>query len=68
MRDERSHVPDLIARLQDSEPAVARAAHVALKSLTGKDFGPAPGASEAEKGRAVRAWKAWWDQQPRTQR
>ncbi len=68
MRDERSHVPDLIARLQDSEPAVARAAHAALKSLTGKDFGPASGASEAEKGRAVRAWKAWWDQQPRTQR
>ncbi len=68
MRDERSHIPDLIARLQDSEPLVARAAHAALKSLTGKDFGPAPGASPAEQGRSVRAWKDWWDQQPRTGR
>ena len=68
MRDERSHIPNLIARLQDSEPLVARAAHAALKSLSGKDFGPAPGASPAEQGRAVRAWKDWWDQQPGTRR
>lgn len=60
MKDDRSHVPDLIAHLEDPEPAAARAVHAALKGLTGQDFGPARDASAAERARAVADWKAWW--------
>jgi HEAT repeat protein len=59
MKDERAHVPRLIEMLQDEAP-VAPAAHAALKSLTGQDFGPAPEARQADVARAVAAWKDWW--------
>jgi hypothetical protein len=60
MRDEREHVPDLIRLLEDPAPPVARAAHTALKALTGQDFGPAKGAVDSERATAVAAWQAWW--------
>jgi WD40 repeat protein len=60
MRDEREHVPDLIRLLEDPEPPVARAAHMALKTLTRQDFGPAKDAGRAERNKAVAAWNAWW--------
>src|SRR5262249_17017673 len=41
MKEDKGHVPDLIGLLGDRDPMVARSAHVALKMLTGKDFGPA---------------------------
>ncbi len=47
-------VPKLIARLRDRDPGVARAAHAALKELSGKDLGPTP----AE-------WEAWWQTRDR---
>jgi hypothetical protein len=56
----KAHVPDLIALLEDPELPVALAAHQALKELTGKDFGPEPDASRAERKAAVAEWKAWW--------
>jgi hypothetical protein len=31
-----------------------------LKALTKKDFGPAADASDNDKAKAVKAWKAWW--------
>jgi hypothetical protein len=65
LKEDRALVPDLIATLDDSEPLVWRAAAIALHSLTGKDFGPAPGASPAEKAAAVTTWKTWWERQPR---
>jgi uncharacterized protein (TIGR03067 family) len=49
--------------LDDPEPPVVRAAHVALKALTGQDFGPVPDASRAESAKAVAAWKSWWTKQ-----
>jgi hypothetical protein len=60
MKDERSHVPRLIELLSDPEPPVARAAHAALKSLTGQDLGPEPDATRADIAQAVQRWKDWW--------
>jgi hypothetical protein len=61
MKDDKSHIPDLIPMLQDREPIVGRAAHAALKSLSGKDFGPKTGATPQDLANAVAAWKGWWD-------
>jgi HEAT repeat protein len=63
MKDDKSHLRKLIDLLEDREPLVARAAHAALKSLTGQDFGPAPDAGPAERARAAAAWKEWWHKQ-----
>jgi hypothetical protein len=61
MKDDKSHVPDLIPLLEDREPIVGRAAHAALKNLSGKDFGPEANASRRDTANAVAAWKGWWD-------
>jgi hypothetical protein len=59
-------IPDLINLLDDPEPAVIQAAHVALKEFAGgKDFGPDAGAGRAERRDAIAAWKAWWSKQKR---
>jgi hypothetical protein len=63
MKEEKGHVPRLIELLEDPEPAVARAALAALKSLSGRDFGPGPDTSPAERANAVAAWKTWWKKQ-----
>jgi hypothetical protein len=60
MKDDRSHFPRLVDMLEDPEPAVARAAHAALKSLSGQDFGPEPEASRPERAEARAVWKEWW--------
>jgi hypothetical protein len=58
MKDDKTLLPQLIELLQDKEPVVMRAAHAALKSLSGEDFGPADG-NPGDLKRAVDAWKAW---------
>jgi hypothetical protein len=58
-------VPELITLLNDTEPLVERAAHAALKHLTGKDFGPSADATRVEHARAVAAWRAWWKKRVR---
>jgi hypothetical protein len=65
LKQEKQHVRRLIDLLEDRETEVARAAHRALKSLTGEDFGPPAEATPAERTRAAAAWKAWWHKQPR---
>jgi hypothetical protein len=60
MKEDKKFVPDLINLLGDSERTVLRAAHAALKSLTGEDFGPKPDAGMAESLQAIAKWKAWW--------
>ena len=49
MKDEKSFVPDLIPMLRDSEQRVARAAHLALKTITQQDF-----------GMSGARWRDWW--------
>jgi hypothetical protein len=60
MKEDTSHVPRLIDLIDDPETSVSRAAYAALKSLSGKDFGPKKEASRAERAEATAAWKAWW--------
>jgi HEAT repeat protein len=60
MKEETAHIPRLIELLDDSDTAVSRAAHAALKSLSGKDFGPAKEATRADQAHSIAAWKAWW--------
>ncbi|HSQ56370.1 MAG TPA: HEAT repeat domain-containing protein, partial [Gemmata sp.] len=60
MKDDRDHIPDLIAALQDEEDLVVRAARAGLKSLSnGEDFGPAANATAGEKLLAAESWKKW---------
>jgi hypothetical protein len=59
MKADRQTIPDLIAVLEDQDEGVARAAHAALKDLTGKDFGPDSYSSEV-KAKAIAKWNAWW--------
>jgi hypothetical protein len=61
----QEYVPDLIRLLNDRESLVERAAHAALKELTGKDFGPPAGATRAERARAIARWLAWWKDEGR---
>jgi hypothetical protein len=64
-KESKELIPDLIGLLSDPEPAVERAAHAALKDLSGKDFGPAAAATRAERARAAAEWRAWWRKQTR---
>jgi hypothetical protein len=63
IKEDKGLIPDLIATLDDKEPWVVRSAAVALKSLTGQDFGPSAHATDAERAKAVAAWKNWWKRQ-----
>jgi len=63
LKEEKKLTPQLIHLLEDPEPPVIRAAQVALKTLTGQDYGPVPDASRAERAKAVAAWKSWWTKQ-----
>jgi hypothetical protein len=63
MKDDRSHIPDLIPLVLDPETLVVRAAHASLKSLSGQDFGPAANASAADRQRAAERWWQWWEGQ-----
>jgi hypothetical protein len=51
-RNLTEHIPDLIARLRDPSPAVVRAAHEALISLSGEELPKDP-----------LAWQTWWKSQ-----
>ena len=62
-KEDRAQVPDLISLLEDGQPGVVRAAHAALKSLTGKDLGPPAGAGRTERAAAATRWTSWWEQQ-----
>ncbi|MCE9560552.1 MAG: hypothetical protein K8U57_00725 [Planctomycetes bacterium] len=59
MKDEKAHIPDLVAALADGEEIVVRAARAGLKSVTGEDFGPAPDATPAERAASIRSWAEW---------
>lgn len=47
MKDDKEHIPDLVAAMGDADATVVRAAKAGLKSLTGKEF-----ATAAE-------WRGW---------
>jgi hypothetical protein len=51
----RGHIPLLVPLLRDPDAGVARAAHAALKELSGQSLGPDHA-----------AWEAWWKKQPKS--
>lgn len=59
-RKERALTPDVIARLDDENDAVARKAYLLLKERTAHDFGPRRDASRAERHAAMIVWRDWW--------
>jgi hypothetical protein len=63
LKKDRDAIPGLIALLRDKDDGVARAAHVALKGLSGRDFGPALDATNEQRRRAEAEWLAWWKTQ-----
>lgn len=58
MRDAKETVGELAKLLLDPAPSVARAAHAALRSLTGQDYGPSVTATEEEKQKAAERYQA----------
>lgn len=58
-REDRAMVPDLIDLLLDDDVSVIAGAHDALTRLTGKDFGPEPGADRDTRIKAAVAWERW---------
>jgi hypothetical protein len=60
MKDDKDHIPDLIALITDTNDSVTRAAKASLRSLTGKDFGPATNANASQKQTAAAAWTEWY--------
>jgi hypothetical protein len=63
LKEDMAHVGKVIDLLNDPERTVERAAYAALKDLTKQDFGPAADASDEEKAKAIKKWKAWWKDQ-----
>lgn len=63
MKDDKEHIPDLIAALTDPDDAVTRAAKAGLKSLSGKDFGPPAVPTADQKTAAAAAWREWYTQE-----
>lgn len=62
-RDLKKLTADVINLLADPETDVVRAASASLQAMTGKDFGPKSGASDAEREQAIKDWRAWWSTQ-----
>ena len=56
----KSAVGDLIEALEDEQSPVREAAFVALRGLTGEDFGFEPVAAPAERAKKVKLWREWW--------
>jgi hypothetical protein len=63
MKEDKSFIPDLIGILDDADPWVVRASAVALRTLTGQDFGPSANAMSDERKKAIADWRDWWKRQ-----
>lgn len=59
MKEMNARIPDLIALLEDADPAVPPAARAALTNLTGQDFGSITVRDPAGQTRVAAAWKTW---------
>lgn len=54
-------VEPLIVSLGDEEPVVREAAMVALRIITGRDFGFDPNGKASERAKRIKAWSSWWE-------
>jgi hypothetical protein len=64
LTEAKQFIPQLIGLLDDRESDVGRAARVALRAMTGQDFGPPANADAEDRKRAVDKWQEWWKKQP----
>jgi hypothetical protein len=64
LAEAKQFTPQLIGLLDDRDADVGRAARVALRAMTGQDFGPAANADAADRKAAVDKWQEWWKKQP----
>jgi HEAT repeat protein len=55
-------IPALIDRLEDPDAVVRLSANESLKKRTGSDLGFVAWAEPAVRGKAVKRWRAWWQQ------
>jgi len=56
--------PTLIRLIGDDEAMVVQAARASLRALSsGQDFGPETGSAPGERGKALIAWRGWWESQ-----
>jgi hypothetical protein len=58
-KDDKVHVADLAGRVVDTDEEVVKAARAGLRSLTGEDYGPTPGANDDEKQAVLSKWRFW---------
>jgi hypothetical protein len=56
-------VSDLIGAVAGADDAVAQAARLSLRKLTGQDFGPDDKADPTARREAAEAWQKWWKAQ-----
>jgi hypothetical protein len=57
---ERRAVPPLIEVLRSDDVPLRNAAATALTRITGRLYGPAPGATQEEVRRSIEFWQQWW--------
>ena len=57
-------VPELVGNLEDRDESVRFVSGIALKRLTGRDFGFLSFASPADRADAVRRWRRWIEGAP----
>ena len=60
MSEDKAFIPDILSLLNDPSPTVWHAVPVALKLLSGQDFGPKANATPAEREQARTRWDEWW--------
>ena len=53
---------DLIARIEDKDLEVVRAARAALHAISGEDFGPFGEADADDRADAAKRWRTWRDE------
>lgn len=58
---DRSVIPTLLDRLDDTDPVVRLTAHEELRRRTGQDFGYRPWDDTPERQRTAGLWRAWWE-------
>jgi len=58
-----SAVPYLMKALEDTDPAVLKAALAALKRITGKSFSDEQQSPEEGQHEIIRKWNKWWQKE-----
>jgi len=61
MKDDKTMIPDLIAKISDPVDFVVRAARAGLRAMTEQDFGPMSAENDA-RTKAAAEWKKWYDE------